>query len=309
MNDVIKNIKKNIAKVIVDKDDPVEKLLVTLLCQGHLLIEDVPGLGKTMLARSLAKSLNCETSRVQFTPDMLPSDVTGVSVYEQKSGSFRFVEGPVFTHLLLADEINRTSPRTQSALLEAMSEKQVSTDGITRMLPDLFMVIATQNPIEQTGTYPLPEAQLDRFFMKVAMGYPSVEAEIELISAQNEIHPINNLGSVANIEEILDLQKEVQKIVIKEEVKRYVVELCVATRNHELVKLGASPRGSLSLTKAAQGLALIRGQSYVEPTLIKELAVPVLAHRLILKPEARSKKLGAEEVIHSILASVSVPVC
>ena len=308
MVSALNKIKENIGRVILDKNDAVEMILLSLICKGHLLIEDVPGLGKTMLARSLAKSLNCETHRIQFTPDLLPSDITGISIYDQGKQTFRFIPGPVFTNLLLADEINRTSPRTQSALLESMEERQVSVDGETRLLPGLFMVMATQNPVEQSGTYPLPEAQMDRFFMRISMGYPSPRAEAAIITSQQLQHPIHTLQPVASIEDILQLQAQVTKVKIEDSLKEYIVNICNATRSHPLVKLGVSPRGSLALARASQGLALMKGRSYVEPSLIKELAVPVLAHRMMLKSDAKIQNMTSADIIKNILGKVSVPV-
>ncbi len=308
MSRTIEQVKGNICKVILGKDIVIERVLLSLICRGHLLIEDVPGLGKTILARSLAKSIKCKTKRLQFTPDMLPSDITGVSIFDQGKQQFRFVPGPIFTHLLLADEINRTSPRTQSALLEAMEEHQVSVDGVSRKLPDLFMVIATQNPVEQSGTYPLPEAQLDRFFMKISVGYPSPETEVSIIGAQQTEHPINTLEAVTTGEEILTLQREVSQVTLAHSLKEYIVAICVGTRKHPLVKLGVSPRGSLALARASQGLALIRGKLYVDPTLIKEIAESVLSHRLLLTPEARVQKVTEKGILREVIEQTPVPV-
>lgn len=308
MSNAINNIRKNIEKVILDKEESVDHVLLALICKGHLLIEDVPGLGKTMLARSLARSISGDTQRLQFTPDMLPSDITGISVFDQSKQSFRFIPGPVFTNILLADEINRTSPRTQSALLEAMEERQVSVDGNSLALPDLFMVIATQNPIEQAGTYTLPEAQLDRFFMRIGMGYPSARAELSIINAQQHQHPIHALQATTPIEEILDVQKRVGDITLEDSLKKYIIDICIATRNHPSISLGASPRGSLALAKASQGMALMKGSSYVDPFFIKKLVIPVLSHRLILKHEARTQSLTAEDILVSILKKIPVPV-
>lgn len=298
---------KNIANVIVGKKDSVILTLVTLLCRGHLLIEDAPGLGKTMLARALAKSMDVEFKRVQCTPDLLPSDITGVSIYNQKTAAFDFMKGPVFTNILLADEINRTTPRTQSSLLESMGEYQVTVDGTTYALPDIFMVIATQNPIEYHGTYPLPEAQLDRFFMRISMGYPSVDDEVKIMQMQMDHHPIADLQSVMSPELIVQLQKEVTKVHVEASVQRYIADIVKMTREHPDLSLGASPRGAIALMKAAQAMALVSGQDFVDPQFIKKIAVPVLAHRVILKSQSQLTGKSAATIINSILEQVKVP--
>jgi MoxR-like ATPase len=298
----------NIGKVFIGKKDVVDLALITLLCHGHLLLEDVPGLGKTMLARTIAGSLALKFRRIQFTPDLLPSDITGVSIYNQKNGEFEFKPGPLFTNVLLADEINRATPRTQSALLEAMEERQVTADGATQTLPRVFIVIATQNPIELQGTYPLPEAQLDRFFMRIRVGYPSVDEEMQIMAMQVKQHPIHAVAPVISEADLAAMQEAVKAVHIEKTVARYIAELTEATRRHEDLALGASPRGSLALMKASQALALIRGLDFVEPSLVKNIAKPVLAHRLILKPQARLKGVTREKVVDEVLGGVVVPV-
>ncbi len=298
----------NIEKVIVGKRESVELACVTLLCRGHLLIEDVPGLGKTMLARAIASSLALHFRRVQFTPDLLPSDITGVSIFNQKKSEFEFKAGPVFTNILLADEINRTTPRTQSSLLECMEEYQVTVDGTTYRLPQIFMVIATQNPIELQGTYPLPEAQLDRFFMRIKMGYPSTDQEVIIMEMQAKEHPIHAITPVASESSMKTLQDAVKEVFIGPPVKRYIVELVNATRKHPHVSLGASPRGSLGLMRAAQALALVRGAEFAEPSLIKEIVKPVLSHRIIVKPQSRLGGITPDKVLEEIMNTVPVPV-
>jgi MoxR-like ATPase len=302
-----KSVIDNIEKVIIGKRESVELAVIGLLCQGHILIEDVPGVGKTMLARSLAKSIGCEFSRIQFTPDMLPSDVTGVSIYNQASQDFEYRPGPILAQVVLADEINRATPKTQSALLEAMQEKQVTVDGISHALPDPFMVFATQNPIEYEGTFRLPEAQLDRFQLRVRLGYPEIDNEIKVLDRQQYGHPLDELIEVVSSEEVLKAQKLIQSVHISAELKRYIVEITNQSREHPEVYLGASPRGSLALYRASQAQAAIRGRDFVLPDDIKALAVPALAHRIILGPGARLKNLNAEDVVLSILGELLVP--
>jgi MoxR-like ATPase len=297
----------NLEKVIVGKRASLELTLLTLLCEGHMLIEDIPGVGKTMLARSLAISLGCDFSRIQFTPDMLPSDVTGVSIYNQKKQTFEFRPGPIISNIVLADEINRATPKTQSALLEAMEEKQVTVDGTTHRLERPFMVMATQNPIEYEGTYPLPEAQMDRFFMKVSLGYPHLLDEILIIKGQQLQHPIELITAVTNQEEIISACLAVKQIHVSAAIEKYIVLLVRETRHHESVYLGASPRGSISLYKAGQALASIQGRDFVLPDDIKKAAEPVLSHRLVIKPSARLHNHTPAQVIKEVLDSVEIP--
>jgi MoxR-like ATPase len=298
---------ENVEKVIVGKHSPVQITVVALLCQGHLLIEDVPGVGKTMLARAIAKSIGCHFSRIQFTPDMLPSDVTGVSVFNQKNREFEFRQGPVFAQIVLTDEINRATPKTQSALLEAMEERQVTVDGTTYPLSRPFLVLATQNPIEYEGTFPLPEAQLDRFMLRISLGYPSKADETVILEAQQFIHPVNQIDQVVTVEELLDVQEAIKSVYADELIKEYIVSLVDASRHHPDVYLGASPRGSLALFKASQARAAILDRDYVIPDDVKALAEATLAHRLIISPAARIKNVDPREVVQELLASVPVP--
>jgi MoxR-like ATPase len=297
----------NLEKVIVGKRQTLELVVIGLLCQGHLLIDDVPGVGKTILARSLAKSLGCAFSRIQFTPDMLPSDVTGVSIFNQVTREFEFRPGPIVAQVVLADEINRATPKTQSALLEAMEERQITVDGITHPLPQPFIVLGTQNPIEYEGTFPLPEAQLDRFLMRIRIGYPELADEIRILELQQLRHPLLDLQPVATAEEVLDAQEAVKTVYVSPAVERYIVELVRATREHSDVYLGASPRGSLGLYRAGQARAAIKGRDYVLPDDIKVLAEHVLAHRIIIQPAARLKDLTAEQILRDILMTLPVP--
>ena len=297
----------NIEKVIVGKRSPVELAVISLLCQGHLLIEDVPGVGKTILARSLAKSLGCEFSRIQFTPDMLPSDVTGVSIYNQVSTQFEFRPGPIMAQIVLSDEINRATPKTQAALLEAMEEHQITVDGTTHALPRPFMVLATQNPIEYEGTFPLPEAQLDRFLVRLRLGYPEMADEINIMERQQFQHPVVNLAQVATAEELLQAQEAVKSIFVAVPVKRYIVELTHQTRQHVDVYLGASPRGSLALFRTGQAMAAMQGRDFVLPDDIKALVKPALSHRVILGPAARLRDLSGDQVLDEIISKVPVP--
>jgi MoxR-like ATPase len=297
----------NLEKVIVGKRASIEKIVVGLLSQGHVLIEDVPGVGKTMLARSLAKSLGCSFNRLQFTPDMLPSDITGVSIYNQNSKKFEFRPGPVFAQVVLVDEINRATPKTQAALLEAMEERQVTVDGATHPLPRPFMVLATQNPIEYEGTFPLPEAQLDRFLLRVRMGYPGTSDETDILGRQQIQHPVETLKAVIGVDDLLEAMDAVKHVHVSEPVKRYAVDLVNRTRQHEDVYLGASPRGSLGLFRVGQALAALEGREFVLPDDVKKAAVPVLAHRIILGPAARLRELTTERIVQEILESQPVP--
>jgi MoxR-like ATPase len=298
---------QNVERVIVGKRSTVELAVVGLLSQGHLLIEDVPGVGKTMLARSLARSLGCSFGRIQFTPDMLPSDITGVSIFNQATREFEFRPGPVMSQILLTDEINRATPKTQAALLEVMEERQVTVDGITHVLPQPFMVLATQNPIEYEGTFPLPEAQLDRFLLRIRLGYPDLESEITVLERQQFRHPVEDLQMVATVEEVQQAQDAVKSIYVSKAVKQYVVELVDQTRRHADVYLGASPRGSLTLYRTGQALAAMRGQDFVLPDDIKGLALPALAHRVIVSPRARLRDLTAENIVQQVLEELPVP--
>ena len=299
-------LKAQLGRVILGKEAALDHVLVALLSANHLLLEDVPGVGKTTLAKALARSFDGDFRRVQFTPDLLPTDILGSAVYNPRDGSFTFQEGPVFTHVLLADEINRASPRTQSALLEAMSERQISSDGATRPLPSPFLVVATQNPVEYHGTYPLPEAQLDRFGLRLSLGYPAPEQEVDVIFSQAERHPVDALEPLLGAEEVLGLQAEVRKVRFERRLGRYVVALAEATRRHPAIGLGCSPRGTLALVRAAQARAYLEGRDFAIPEDVKTEAVPVLAHRLGLETKARYSGVSKEETVREILASVPI---
>ena len=297
----------NLENVIVGKRNSLDLIVIGLLCQGHILIEDVPGVGKTMMARSLAKSLDCSFSRIQFTPDMLPSDVTGVSIYNQQKKKFEFRAGPIMGQIVLADEVNRATPKTQAALLEAMEERQVTVDGVTHLLDQPFMVLATQNPIEYEGTFPLPEAQLDRFLMRVRMGYPSASEEMTILGGQQLAHPIEALKSVVKVKDLLAAIKTVRNIYVSPAVQKYIIDLVVRTRQSSDVYLGASPRGSLALFRASQAHAALNGRDHVLPDDVKALAVAVLGHRVIVSPAARLRELSADRIVEEILHGLSVP--
>ena len=300
-------IVENVAKVIIGKKPVIERALAAVIAQGHLLIEDVPGVGKTMLAKSISVSIGCTFKRIQFTPDLLPSDIVGVSIYNQGTGEFQFRPGPVMSQVVLVDEINRATPKTQSALLEAMEELQVSVDGVTRPLERPFVVMATQNPIEYEGTFPLPEAQLDRFLMRISMGYPSFAEELSVIEGQEKTHPIDQLEAVASSDDVIKLQDAAKNVYVDTAVREYIVSLIEATRNHEDVSLGASPRASLGMFRAVRAMAIFRDRDYVIPDDVKELAYAVLAHRLILSSAARMRGLQTRQVIDGLLESVAVP--
>ena len=300
-------IVENVAKVIIGKKPVIERALAAVIAQGHLLIEDVPGVGKTMLAKSISVSIGCSFKRIQFTPDLLPSDIVGVSIYNQSTGEFQFRPGPVMSQVVLVDEINRATPKTQSALLEAMEELQVTVDGVPRPLDRPFVVMATQNPIEYEGTFPLPEAQLDRFLMRISMGYPSFEEELPVIEGQEKTHPIDLLEAVATSDNVIKLQDAAKYIYVDTAVREYIVSLIEATRNHEDVSLGASPRASLGMFRAVRAIAILRDRDYVIPDDVKELAYAVLAHRLILSSAARMRGLQPRQVIEGLLETVAVP--
>lgn len=304
---VVERVLANVERVIIGKTSEVRLALICFMCQGHLLIEDVPGVGKTMLARSLALSAGCSFNRIQFTPDILPSDVTGVSVYNQGTSDFEFRPGPLAAQIVLADEINRATPKTQSALLEAMEEHQITVDGVTRKLPEPFMVMATQNPIEYEGTFPLPEAQLDRFLMRVHLGYPTNTDEVLMMDSQQSHHPIDSLDQVTNANEIGAVQAAMKEIFVDPLIKQYIVSLVDLTRQHESVYLGASPRGSLALFRTAQARALLDDRDFVIPDDVKELAYTTLGHRVIISPSARVKNVTTSEVILACVDRIPVP--
>ncbi|OGN95313.1 MAG: AAA family ATPase [Chloroflexi bacterium RBG_13_51_18] len=308
IKEVAGKIRQNVESVIVGKSEVVELAIVALLCEGHLLLEDVPGLGKTVLAKSLAKSLGCSFRRVQCTPDLLPSDITGTHIFNQKTADFEYRPGPVMSQVLLADEINRATPRTQSALLEAMQERQVTTEGETRPLPRPFLVMATQNPIELEGTFPLPEAQLDRFLMKIQIGYPSPEDDRTILSRFRGDDPLEKLASVVSAEELIKMQRACRDVHVATDVEDYIIRLVHATRKHAAVELGASPRAMLALYNASQALAAIRGRAFVTPDDIKYLMTPVLIHRIIPRSESRLRGQKAEQTLKEIRDSVFVPV-
>ena len=304
---VAQRIIDNVSKVIVGKRAVIEQAMAAVIAQGHILVEDVPGVGKTMLAKSLSISIGCNFKRIQFTPDLLPSDVAGISVYNQATGEFQFRPGPIMAQVVLADEINRATPKTQSALLEAMEELQVTVDGVTHHLEHPFVVVATQNPIEYEGTFPLPEAQLDRFLMRISLGYPEFEEELAVIEQQEQEHPIDSLEAVANPKDVIGLQQAAKDVYVDRAVREYIVNLTEATRNHRDVALGASPRASLGLFRAARALALVLDRDYVIPDDIKMLAAPVTAHRIILSPSARMRGVRSADLVSDLLNTLTVP--
>jgi MoxR-like ATPase len=297
----------NVERVIVGKDREVHLVLVALLCRGHVLIEDVPGVGKTVLAKAIARSVGCTFKRIQFTPDLLPSDVTGVSIFNQGLSSFEFRPGPIVAQIVLADEINRATPKTQSALLEAMEESQITVDGQTHPLPKPFVVLATENPIEYEGTFPLPEAQLDRFLVRLSLGYPGRASEIDILDRQQYAHPLESLQQAVDVQELMDAQSAIKQVHVDGLIKEYIVDLVEATRRHDDIYLGSSPRGSLALYNTARAWAALQGRDYVIPDDVKDLAEPTLAHRMIVSPAARMKGIDARSVVREILTVVPVP--
>jgi MoxR-like ATPase len=307
VQDAAQHIVQSVSQVIIGKRNEIRLAVLGLLSQGHILIEDIPGVGKTMLAKALARSIGCTFSRIQFTPDMLPSDVTGVSLFNQKTREFEFRAGPIMAQIVLADEINRATPKTQAALLEAMEERQITVDGITYPIGNPFLIMATQNPIEYEGTFPLPEAQLDRFMLRIQLGYPNPGEEITVLSAQQYQHPINTLAQVVSVQQLLAAQQAVREIYVADEVKRYIIDLINASRQHPDVYLGSSPRGSLSLFRTAQARAAMAGRDYVIPDDVKALAEVTLAHRIILGPAARIKDISPRTIVQDILVNTPVP--
>ena len=307
VQEIGERVLRNVRQVIIGKDREIRLTILALLCEGHLLIEDVPGVGKTMLARALSRSVGAEFRRIQFTPDMLPSDVTGVSIFNQKTMEFEFRPGPVIAQIVLADEINRATPKTQSALLEAMEERQITVDGTTYEMPRPFMVLATQNPIEYEGTFPLPEAQVDRFMLRIRIGYPAKPQEIDVLGRQAERHPIQDLQQVLSVDELREAQRAVREIYVDDLVKEYIVDLVTTTRDHPDVYLGASPRGSLALFSVARAWAALDGRTYVLPDDVKLLAESTLAHRLIVSPSARIKNISASNIVEDALRHTPVP--
>lgn len=307
VNNTAKKIIANVEQAIVGKRQQIILAMVSWLCEGHILLEDVPGVAKTMLARALARSVGCSFKRIQCTPDLLPTDVTGVSIFNQKTSEFEFRPGPVFAQVLLADEINRTTPRTQAALLEAMAESRVTVDGVTHKLGPPFLVIATQNPIDHEGTFALPEAQLDRFLMRFSLGYPTMEEELEMLALLQHKHPIDSIEPVVSVEELVTCQEAVRSVYIDDKVRRYLMQIVHDTRQHDDIALGGSPRASIALFRTSQAMAALRGRNYVLPDDVKRVAGPALTHRIILKPESRLRKVTAAAVVDDIVAEIAVP--
>jgi MoxR-like ATPase len=305
---ILKSIVNNVENVIVGKKKPIELALISLICNGHVLIEDVPGVGKTILASSLAKSISASFKRIQFTPDILPSDITGFSMFNQKTGEFEYRSGAVMSQLVLADEINRTSPKTQASLLEVMEENQVTVDGTTHRVPKPFMVLATQNPVEYLGTFPLPEAQLDRFFMKISIGYPTTGEESYILSRFQLNNPMESLKPVASGDDIISIQEELKNVYVDKTLNDYIVDIVGYTRRNNDIVLGSSPRGSLALFRASQAWAFYNGRNYVIPEDVKMMVVPVLSHRIVLKQEAKLKKITSSDILESIVEKIKVPV-
>jgi MoxR-like ATPase len=303
----VQRVVGNVEKVIVGKAEPVAFSLIAVICRGHVLIEDVPGVGKTVLTKAIARSIGCTFKRIQFTPDLLPSDVTGVSIYNQKTGNFEFRPGPIMAQIVLADEVNRATPKTQSALLEAMEESQMTVDGSSYKLPEPFMVMATQNPIEYEGTFPLPEAQLDRFMMNIKIGYPKPIDEMNILDSQQHHHPLEDLAQIMSAEELITIQHQVRAVHVDPSIREYIVSIANATRSHQNIYLGVSPRGSLALFRASQALAAMRGRGYVIPDDIKLLAKPTLAHRIIVTPAARVRSITSTTILEEILQAIPVP--
>ncbi|MCC7107381.1 MAG: MoxR family ATPase [Chloroflexi bacterium] len=300
-------VRNNVERVIVGKRREIELALLALACGGHLLVEDVPGVGKTTLAKALARSVGCAFKRVQFTPDLLPSDVTGVTIYNQKTGDFEFRPGPIVAQVVLADEINRATPKTQASLLEAMEERQITVDGVTHRLPQPFLVLATQNPIEYEGTFPLPESQLDRFMLRIRLGYPDRQDEVEIFERQRLGDPLESLGPVSGPEQLASVQRAVREVHVDGRLRHYIADVGRASREHPDLFLGASPRASLALYHASQAHALLEGRDFVTPDDVKQLAIPVLSHRLILRPSSRVREVSQEAVVAELLASLPVP--
>lgn len=305
--EIAKRIVTNVEQVIVGKRQQIVLALASWLCEGHILLEDVPGVAKTMLARALAGSVGCKFKRIQCTPDLLPTDITGMSIFNQKHSEFEFRPGPIFAQLVLADEINRATPRAQAALLEAMAERSVSVDGETRKLQPPFIVIATQNPVDHEGTFPLPEAQLDRFLMRFSLGYPTMEEELSMLDKLQLAHPIDSIKPVISAEDMVSAQKAVRQVHVDPKVRSYIAQIVHGTRDHEDLRLGASPRASIALFRASQALAAVRGRNFVQPDDVKRIASPVLTHRLILQPESRLRKVTAQEIVLDVVADVPVP--